>query len=71
MAICGRAPGLLRPDQAARPKSWWTKVRWAGRSLAGAARTWPLAGIAMASTPASVRRAVRKRWKPSSGRVRA
>ena len=52
--------GPLSFDQAARPKTWWTKARWAGMSLAGTARTCPLASIAIASTPASVRRAVQK-----------
>ena len=52
--------GPLPSDQTARPKTWWTKARWAGMSLAGTARTCPLASIAIASTPASVRRAVQK-----------
>jgi Domain of unknown function (DUF4105) len=55
---------------AARPNTWCTKARWAEMSLAGAARTCPLASIAIASTPARVRRAVTKRLKPSMGRVR-
>ena len=46
------------------------KGRWAGLSSLGAARTCPLASIAIASTPANVRRAVRKLPKPSMGRVR-
>jgi Transposase DDE domain group 1 len=57
-------------DQAARPNTSWTKARWAEMSLAGTARTCPLLSIAIASTPAKVRRAVQKLPKPSIGRVR-
>jgi branched-chain amino acid transport system substrate-binding protein len=72
VALAGRrrAAGARRPGQAATPKTRWTKARCAGRSLAGTTRTCPLVSIAMASTPASVRRAVQKPWKPSMGRVR-
>ena len=52
--------GPLPSDQTARPNTWWTRARCAGMSLAGTARTCPLASIAIASTPASVRRAVPK-----------
>ncbi len=51
-------------DQVARPKTWWTKARWAEMSLTGTARCCPLASIAMASTLASVRLAAQKPWKP-------
>ena len=60
LAADGRAAGPGCPGQAARPNTWWTKARCAGLSFAGTARTWPLASLAMASTPASVRLAVRK-----------
>src|SRR5688572_10935010 len=53
----GRAEGPLRRDHAARPKTRWTKACCAGRSLARTARTCPSASIAIASTPARVRRA--------------
>jgi hypothetical protein len=59
----GRVQARFGPPplgQAARPKIWCTKARWAGRSLVGTARTCPLPSIAMASMPASVRRAVQK-----------
>ncbi len=46
----------LRP----RPKIWCTKDRCAGMSPLGTARTWPLASIAIASMPASVRFDVQK-----------
>ncbi len=52
--------GPASSDQAARPKTRWTKARCAGTSLAGTRRTCPLASIAIASTPARVRRAVQK-----------
>jgi hypothetical protein len=52
--------GPSSSDQAARPKTRWTKARCAGTSLAGTRRTCPLASIAIASTPARVRRAVQK-----------
>ncbi len=52
--------GPLSFNQAARPKTWWTKVRWADMASLGAARTWPLVSIAIASTPTKVRRAVQK-----------
>ena len=52
--------GPLSFTQAASPKIWWTKARWAGMSSPGTARTCPLASIAIASTPARVRRAVQK-----------
>jgi hypothetical protein len=72
VALAGHrhAGGPSCPGQAARPKSWWTKVRCAGMSSLGAARTCPLASIASASTPASARRAVTNRLNPSIGRVR-
>ena len=56
----GRAARRLRPAQAARPKIWCTKARCAGMSPLGTARTCPLASIAIASIPASVRFAVQK-----------
>src|SRR5215212_9685737 len=63
----GRTDRSFHLVQAARPKTWWTKARWAGMSLAGTARTCPLVSIAIASTPARVRRAVQKLPKPSMG----
>src|SRR3954452_20621905 len=60
--------GLARL-QAARPTMRCTKARCAGMSFTGTARTWPLASIAIASTPARVRRAVQKLAKPSIGAV--
>ena len=56
----GRAARRLRPAQAARPKICCTKARCAGMSPLGTARTCPLASIAIASMPASVRFAVQK-----------
>ena len=53
-------------DQAARPKTRWTKARWAGLSFPGTARTCSLASIVTASTPARVRRAVPKPWNRAS-----
>jgi hypothetical protein len=52
---CGRTARPLRLGQAATPKTWWTKARWAGMSSLGTARTCPFASVAMASTPARVR----------------
>ena len=52
--------GPLPSDQTARPNTWWTRARCAGMSLAGTARACPLASIAIASAPASVRRVVQK-----------
>src|SRR5215217_7225956 len=70
----GRAARRLRPAQAARPKIWCTKDRCAGMSSLGTARTWPLASIAIASMPASVRFAVQKHlvaWiRQESSRIR-
>src|SRR3954451_24734873 len=56
----GHAARRLRPAQAARPKICCTKARCAGMSPLGTARTCPLASIAIASMPASVRFAVQK-----------
>ena len=56
----GRAARRLRPAQAVRPKICCTKARCAGMSPRGTARTCPLASIAIASMPASVRFAVQK-----------
>ena len=56
----GRAARRLRPAQAVRPKICCTKARCAGMSSLGTARTCPLASIAIASMPASVRFAVQK-----------
>ena len=56
----GRAARRLRPAQAVRPKICCTKARCAGMSPLGTARTCPLASIAIASMPASVRFAVQK-----------
>ena len=55
-----RAARRLRPTQAARPKICCTKDRCARMSPLGTARICPLASIAIASMPASVRFAVQK-----------
>ena len=51
-------PAAFRSDREA--EHLMDEGRCAGMSLAGTARTCPLASIAIASTPASVRRAVPK-----------
>jgi hypothetical protein len=56
----GHAARRLRPAQAVMPKICCTKDRCAGMSPRGTARTCPLASIAIASMPASVRFAVQK-----------
>src|SRR5689334_12574610 len=56
----GHAVRRLRPAQAVMPKICCTKDRCAGMSPRGTARTCPLARIAIASMPASVRCAVQK-----------
>ena len=56
----GCAARRLRPAQAIMPKICYTKDGCVGVSPLGTARTCPLASIAIASPPASVRFAVQK-----------